>query len=215
MAFTPAQVITEVRRAVQDESTPYRYSDAHMLGVFNQAIRRICILRPDLFAYTSTMTCVGGTLQTAPADSVRIMDVIQNGIGHNVNEVNRESVDLMFTTWQTDATDTCTNWMRHVRNPNLFFVYPPSAAGQVLTIEYVRCPATYAIDDSVTEPQDVYFPCIVDCCVFLLESVDNEHVSSGRAKQFQEMFMQLLGMSVQTKVITDTEESGMPKEEVI
>lgn len=215
MAFTPQDVITEVRRAVQDTAIPYRYDDAHMLGVVNQALRRICLLRPDLFSYITTMACVSGTLQTAPSDSVRFMEVIQNAAGHNVNEVNRDAVDLMFNSWQVGTPDTCTNWMRHVRNPNTFFVYPPSPAGQILTIEYARCPATYAITDSITSPQDAYFPCVVDCCVYLLEAVDNEHVNSGRAKQFYDTFMQQLGMTVQTKVVTDTEEGGMPDEEVV
>ena len=50
-------VITEVRRIIQDETTPYRYSDTILLSFANQALKRIAVLRPDLFAYIGTVTC--------------------------------------------------------------------------------------------------------------------------------------------------------------
>ena len=43
-------VITEVRRIIQDTNIPYRYSDDVLLGFANQALKRIAVLRPDLFA---------------------------------------------------------------------------------------------------------------------------------------------------------------------
>jgi len=45
--------------------------------------------------------------------------------------------------------------------------------------------------------------------VFLAESVDNEHVSSGRAKLFYDSFVQSLGVSGQAREITDTERGGI------
>jgi hypothetical protein len=51
--------------------------------------------------------------------------------------------------------------------------------------------------------------------VFLAESVDNEHVNSNRAQLFQQSFTQALGVSVQARSITDTEEGGLPPDQVI
>lgn len=214
MSFTPQDVITEVRRAVQDSRATYRYDDPHMLGVVNQVLRRILVLRPDLFAYVADMTCVAGTRQTAPADSFRLIDVILSGDGQNVNEVNRETLDLMFQ-WQSGTAGPVKDWMRHVRSPNLFFVYPPSTAGQVITIEYAQTPPNYGVNDEVQLLGDAYFPCVVDGCVWLMESVDNEHVNSGRAKLFFESFNQLLGTSAQNKPVTDFAESNLPAKQVI
>ena len=54
---------------------------------------------------------------------------------------------------------------------------------------------------------------MIDATVFLAESVDNEHVNSGRAKLFHESFTQALGVSLKGRTITDTEESGTDEEE--
>ena len=73
----------------------------------------------------------------------------------------------------------------------------------------------YNADDDVELLPDAYFPVVVDCTVFLAESVDNEHVNSNRAQLFQQSFTQALGVSAQGRVITDTEEAGMTKEQVV
>jgi hypothetical protein len=215
MAFTPQAVITEVRRLVQDERQTYRYSDPFILGSVNQVLKRICLLRPDLFAVVDEFTCVAGSVQTVPDDGVRIIDIFMNAENHVVHEINRQTLDLMFMTWQGGTPGPATNWMRHVRSPRTFFVYPPSAEGQILTIEYAQSPPDYAIDDSIALLTDAYFTSVVDGTVWLLESVDNEHVNSGRAKMFQDAFTQSLGVTVQAKSVTDSELGGQPKEEVM
>jgi hypothetical protein len=55
----------------------------------------------------------------------------------------------------------------------------------------------------------------VDGVVFLAESIDNEHVNSGRAKLFQDSFVQGLGVSLQSRTITDTETGGQDPRQVI
>ena len=208
MAFTPQDVITEVRRAVQDTRQPYRYDDTHMLGVVNQCVKRVALLRPDLFCHVADIELVAGSRQTAPADSIRLMAVFGTTDGtQTINEVNRDTLDRALVGWQAQTPGTPTDWMRHPRNPNLFFVYPPAIASTEITVEYAKSPDNYALTDSV-ELQDGYFPCVVDGSVWLLESVDNEHVNSGRAKMFMDSFVQGLGLTVQTKQITDNESGG-------
>ena len=107
------------------------------------------------------------------------------------------------------------NFMRHVRNPNRFFVYPAPAAGVVLIGEYAQTPPDYTLDQEITFPTDAYFPATVDGVVFLAESIDNEHVNSGRAKLFQDSFIQGLGVSLQSRTITDTEAGGQDPKQVI
>ena len=113
-------IITEVRRMLQDENTTYRYSDAVLLGFANQALKRIAVLRPDLFAYVSTMTCTQNeVMQTAPADSLRIIEVFSVSGGNGIIETSRESLDQAYPQWMNDTASTCTNWMRHTRNANV------------------------------------------------------------------------------------------------
>jgi hypothetical protein len=61
----------------------------------------------------------------------------------------------------------------------------------------------------------VYFPIVVDGVVFLAESIDDEHVNTNRAKLFQDSFMQGLGVSLQSRTITDTDAGGQDPAQVI
>lgn len=209
-------VITEVRRVLQDNTAPYRYSDTYLLGFANQALKRMAVLRPDLFAYIGAVTCTAGAvIQSAPTDSIRVMEVFQVQGGAGVTEVNRDSLDETYPGWMNDAAGPTVNWMRHVRNPNRFFIYPKAPAGQVLVVEYSQTPPDYAIDADVALLPDAYFPVVVDGTIFLAESVDNEHVNSNRAQLFQQTFTQALGVNAQSRTLTDTEEAGLDPKQVI
>jgi hypothetical protein len=62
---------------------------------------------------------------------------------------------------------------------------------------------------------DSFLTTVVDGTVYLAESVDNEHVDSGRAKLFYDSFVQSLGVNAQSRVITDTEEGGLDPKQVV
>lgn len=214
--MTPAEVITEVRRLIQDTKTPYRYSDAVLLGFVNQTLKRMVTLRPDLFAVIGDIPTTANTvLQSCPADSTRLIEIFQVKDGDAVTEVNRETLDRTAPSWQREEAGQPVNFMRHVRNPNRFFVYPRPAAGVVLIGEYAQTPPDYALDQEIVYPTDAYFPVAVDGVVFLAESIDNEHVNSGRAKLFQDSFVQGLGVALQSRSITDTESGGQDPRQVI
>ena len=214
--MTPNEVITEVRRLIQDTRTPYRYSDAVLLGFVNQTLKRMVVLRPDLFAVIGDFSTTADTvLQSCPADSMRLIEIFQVKNGGAVVEVNRETLDRTVPGWLNEPSGQPVNFMRHVRNPNRFFVYPRPSAGVVLVGEYAQTPPDYTLDQEITYPIDTYFPVLIDGVVFLAESIDNEHVNSNRAKLFQDAFVQGLGVSLQTRTITDTEAGGLDPKQVI
>jgi hypothetical protein len=211
--FLMSGVVADVRLAIQDLGTlaPPRFSDAQILSMTNQCLKRMCVIRPDLFAKITTMNTVLGAYQTAPADSMRFMEAFQVVGSNNLNEINREALDLMQSTWQIQTpVASPTNWMRHPRNANAFFVYPPAQAGVVLQIEYVQSPANYALTDSPALLPDAYYPVVLDGTVALLEMTDNEAVNSNRAKLMYDTFTNMLQSSLQARVVTDGEAAGMP-----
>lgn len=214
--MTPNEIITEARRLIQDTKTPYRYSDAVMLGFVNQTLKRMVTIRPDLFAVIGDFTTTANTvLQSCPADSTRLIEIFQVKNGNAITEVNRATLDRTAPNWQNEAAGQPVNFMRHVRNPNRFFVYPRPEAGVVLVGEYAQTPPDYTLDQEIVYPTDAYFPVVVDGVVFLAESIDNEHVNSNRAKLFQDSFVQGLGVSLQSRSITDTESGGQDPRQVI
>jgi hypothetical protein len=213
---TPNEIITEARRLISDTKVTYRYSDAIMLGWVNMTLRRTAVLRPDLFGVIGDIATTPNTvLQSTPSDSLRLIEIFQVKNGDAVTESRRETLDQMYPNWVNEAAGTPVNFMRHVRNPNKFFVYPRPTAGVILVGEYAQVPPNYAPNDTILRIPDAFFPVLVDGVVFLAESVDNEHVNSGRAKLFQDAYTQALGVSLQSRVVTDTEESGMDPKQVI
>jgi hypothetical protein len=213
---TPADIITEARVLIQDSRLPYRYSDTVLLGFVRQTLRRMSILRPDLFCVLGDIPTTANTVvQSCPSDSLRLVEVFQVKNGNAVTEVNREVLDQMSPNWINDAAGTPVNFMRHVRNPNRFFLYPRPSTGVILVAEYAQVPPAYTLNQTITGLPDAYLPVAADGVVFLAESVDNEHVNSNRAKLFQDSFNQTLAAGLQVRSITDTEEGGLDPKQVI
>jgi hypothetical protein len=214
--MTPAEVIVEVRRIVQDESVPYRYSDSVMLGYVNQTLKRMSIVRPDLFSDIADIpTQVGSAVQSLPANALRLLDIFQVKNGAAINEVDRETMNRNYPNWMTETAGVPVNFMRHVKNPDRYFLYPRPEAGVVLVGEYAVSPPDYALAAEVDLLADSYLPVVVDGTVFLAESIDDEHVQSGRAKLFYESFANQLSVNLQSRKVTDTKLAGMERGEVI
>lgn len=214
--MTPADVITEVRRIVQDQTVPYRYSDTVLLGYVNQTLKRMAVLRPDLFSdIVEIPTQAGSAVQTLPDDAIRLLDIFQVKDGGAVNEVDREVMNRNYPNWMLETAGVPVNFMRHVKNPDRFFLYPRPQAGVVLIGEYAVAPSEYAVSDTIALLSDTYFPVVVDGAVYLAESIDDEHIQSGRAKLFYDSFVQQLGANLQSRKVTDTKGAGMDKGEVI
>ena len=213
--MTPAEVIAEVRNVVQDTRATFRYSNTLLLGFVNTTIKRMAILRPDLFTVIGDIPVTANTVvQDCPAGAVRLVEIFQVKNGDVITEVSREVLDQTYPEWRTETPGTPVNYMRHVRNPTQFFLVPRPVNSVVLVGEYVASPTTYTINQTIDLP-NAYFPVLVDGTVFMAESVDNEHVNSGRAKLFQDSFTQLLGVGLQSRSVTDTEEGGLDPQQVI
>ncbi len=214
--MTPQDVITEVRRLIQDESAPLRYSDAVLLGYVNQTLKRMAILRPDLFSFITNISTTANTvLQSCPSDSVRLVEIFRVVNGNAITEVSRDTLDQSAPGWVAEAAGTPVNYVRHVRNPNRFFLYPAPTTGTQLVAEYVQSPPAYTLGQTIGLLPDSYLSTVVDGTVYLAESVDNEHVNSGRAKLFFDSFTQSLGVGLQSRAITDTEEGGLDPRQVV
>jgi hypothetical protein len=214
--MTPAAIIAEVRRLIQDTKTPFRYSDTVLLGFVNQTLKKMVIIRPDLFSViTDIPTTPGTVVQSLPSDAMRLIEVFAVKGGNAVREVSRDMLDQTTPGWLSESAGTPVNFMRHVRNPYRYFLYPAPVAGVELLAEYAQTPPDYTLDATIVELRDAYLPVVVDGTVFLAESIDNEHVSSGRAKLFQDAFVQALGVSLQSRTITDIESAGLDPKEVI
>lgn len=218
--MTPQDVITETKRIVQDNDllrTSDTYSEATLLGFVNQTLKRIAILRPDLFAEVAEITLAPNTaLQDMPSDSIRLIEIFNVKDGNAITEVDRKMLNCSFPEWTSGCVvGQPTNFMRHPRNANKFFVYPIPRVATIVIAEYAKAPPNYAIDEDITVLNEVYFPVLVDGTVFLVESVANKNASPTRAKLFQDSFAQTLGAGLQSRIITDIDSSGLDMKQVL
>lgn len=208
--MTPATVIAEVRRLIQDEGTPYRYSDAMLLGFVNQTLKRMALVRPNLFINSGDIpTTAESAYQTLPSDGAVLIEIFGVTGGGSIEEVDRDLLDRTDPNWIKATPGVPKKYVRNARNPRSFFLYPRPSFGIQLVAEYTAVPPNYTLEQTITRPTQDYFPAIVDGTVFLAEAIDNEHIDSGRAKLFLDSFTSALGVSGQARVLTDREDGGI------
>lgn len=212
--MTVDDVVDEVRKLVQDTATPFRYSDGAMLGYVNLALKQIALLRPDLFTTVADFACAQNEVtQTLPAGATRLVEVYRVVGGDAIQEVVREVFDRVYPGWVSEASGTPTRYMRHPRNPLQFHLYPAPTSGVSVELEYTAFPTSLdEMTDTISPLKDAYLPAVAHAVVWLVESEDNEHVDSGRAKMFHDSFMQLLGFDAKAREVTDSESgaTGLP-----
>lgn len=214
--MTPADVIAQVRVLVQDEREPYRYSDTVLLRFLNQTVKRMAMLRPDLFLVVRDVATTPSTVtQALPTDALRLVEVYNVTGGNVVTEVNKDTLDQTYPGWRSAAAGQPVNYIRHVRNPTMFFLYPAPESGVTLTAEYAAVPADYALADTITAPSAAYMPSLVDGIVYLAQSIDDEHVNSGRAKLFADTFAQGLDAGIKNQPLTDTDAGALDPRQVV
>lgn len=204
--MTPAEVIVEVRKLLQDTHITYRYSDADLLGYVNQTLKRMAVLRPTLFTTTTAVPLTANSvIQQLPADAHRLVQVFYIVNYNSVNEVQREALERGYPQWVSDPAGIPFNFIRHPRNATQFFLYPRPIANLTAMVEYVAEPAAYALNDTILYLKDTYLGVVVDGVVWLASSIDDEHVNSNRAKLFLDSFTQSLGVDLQQQAIVDSE----------
>lgn len=204
--MTPANVITEARKLLQDTQQPNRYSDADMVGYVNQVLRRMVVFRPDLFTVITSIPLTANTvIQSLPSDAHRLVEVYYINDYNAVTEVEREVLERAYPLWVSDPAGIPLNYIRHPRNATQFFLYPRPVSSLTATAEYIAIPSTYTLYDQIANLKDAYLGTVVDGVVWLASSIDDEHVSSGRAKLFYDAFVQSLGVDLQQRAVVDSE----------
>lgn len=206
--MTPQSVLTEVRQFIKDnDSVAYRNSDNDLLLMVNRALKRVAMLRPDLYTTIGTITLVAGVLQTVP-NKGRIMEVFGVTGGNATPEVNRETLDTTVPGWRSATAGTTVNWCRHSRDNDKFFVSPPSNGTGTLDAEYTISPSTLALADPIPLAE-IFEPVVVDITVAEVEWADDENVLNQRAEAFYKRAQAALGVNLQERTLTDTEGGGV------
>lgn len=217
--MTPNDIIVDARRLAQDSGllrTPDTYAGNALLGFVNQILKQTALLRPDLFTLLGDILPTPNVVeQVLPSDSARLVNIFAIKNGAAITEVSREVMDQTYPQWRQDPPGTPVNFMRHVRNPNRYFLYPRPVEGTVLTGEYVQSPRTYGLTETIALLPDAFQPVMVAGVVMLIAGVEDNTQNSARFTQYQEMYAQTLGANFQSRAATDTKPSGLDPKQVI
>jgi hypothetical protein len=202
--MTPNEVVEQVRDIIQDTVATYRYSDAMLVRYVNQVVRRIAMLRPDLFVKRGTFTVVSNVSQQSLTISgaARLAKIIRVDNGSAIEEVDFDHFTRADKDWMQNTAGIPTKYMRIPQNPLGFYLYPRPSSALSLLVEYVASPTIVAASSQLDLP-DIYFGTVVDGVVFLVESMDDESVNSQRAKLFYDSFVGSLGTSLRLNSYVD------------
>lgn len=215
--MTPNDVIDSAKRILQDSKflrTPDSYSASTLLIFVNNTIKRMVMVRPDLFTTTDDIPTTPNTvLQTMPSDCFRLVDIFQVVDANTLEEVDRDQFNRTNRDWATEPAGSPVKFMRHARSPNKYFLYPRPTSGIELVAEYVKIQPIYTLNDTIVNLPDDYLPALVDGVVYNILSVETEENSSqvgmARAKMFLDGFNQALGISLQARVLSDIEDGAV------
>lgn len=180
MTVLASDIITRVSAAAADTSN-VRWPSAEIINWINDAIREIAALHPDSCAQIGNVNLVSGTKQSMPAGTVALIRVTRNmGVGGNTpgeapREADRELLDRVMPTWQAaTATLVVKNFMRDLRTPRTFYVYPPMSGTTIVECEYSALPTPIVLTTDPLPLPDHYANPIVDYCLWRCFSKDIE-----------------------------------------
>jgi hypothetical protein len=192
---TPLDLIGTARYTINDTGTPYRQSDAELLGYFNDALKEISALQPAIYTVVGDLTCTAGTCEQAVSfpEAQAIVDVLCIHNGAALTPFDMTAMNAFNPNWRNDTEGAATQWSKYPNQPLRFYIYPKApATPQVLDILYVRNPSVYSLTDPITEiPQSMY-PAVIQYLVYRTEFKDDEFVLSQRAQASYQAFVAMV-----------------------
>ena len=126
MADLPVNTVVNRASEIVQDTTHVRWPLAEKLGYITDAVREICLYKPDACAKTVTHPLAAGVRQALPADCFALIAVLSNGNGEAVRPTARAQMDAIAPGWQTGtASATVRHWMFDPQDQNQILVYPP------------------------------------------------------------------------------------------
>jgi hypothetical protein len=187
---TLGTAITVARGLLQDtDSTSYRYSDTDLLQYANDALLIMAEHRPEIFSTIIPFTCVAGALQQfGLGASLGVIDVVSSNTNAAMRECDTDTLDAFRPNWQNDTAGSPRNWARQKGSKYYFYIYPPVAAGTIVTIEHVAVPI-YTINQTLDARIDSYEGTLADYIAGKAEAREAETTGPQRSQTFEESFI--------------------------
>lgn len=200
------QRIQAALRDVNNDSWP----EAVIRIAIYEAEKVIVNFRPDAAPIDAEYTCATGIKQTIAAMTPtphKLLAVKYNRVGsvdgRSVRRVGSGDLDAISPNWRSGTSSTIIReYMTDDREPLIFYVNPPAAAGAKLQLSYSAIPAPYPEpfneSNTFTTVSDLYEPMIFEWAMYRLFNHDVEgSVNVTRANQHLNTFQSMMGVKIQ------------------
>lgn len=209
MAFTPANVIAEVRPIINDAAGT-RWPDAELLRLCFSAYMEIFMAQPEAWATTWPFRCIVGSRQSllddfAGPQGVVLLDVVgncdanRNLTAGNIERTTRSEIDRQIPGWQAATpSDVTRYWMHDERDVSTFYVYPPRATTDSSKRLLLRCsipPAVPATVNVACALPDSWQPAIRDYLCGMAMLKDDTFAASPLSSGYLARFDRALGLA--------------------
>jgi hypothetical protein len=203
--------IVDKAEIILQDTTNTRWPASELIGWLNDAQLEIVLQKPEASITNESVAMTAGTKQSLPASGIQLIDVIRNmgaggaTPGNAIRIIDRKILDAQVPDWHltAGAAAVIEHYMFDERDPENFYVYPPSDATTQIEIVYSSAPTTVTAGQNISLA-DVYANCILDYILYRAYSKDADYAAnSQRAVGHFKAFMTSLGKRDQVEVAFD------------
>ena len=132
----PSQSIVTTAQTLLNDVAGGRWPATELVGYINEFQRQCIKARPDQTAAITAMALVVGPKQSLPDLAEYLIDIPSNANYSPVSKVDMALMDASIPAWRTKTpSTTIVHFMHDMKDPHVFWVYPPAKVGASLLVE--------------------------------------------------------------------------------
>ncbi len=223
MTTAAKSILQRVVGTLQDEAS-VRWTVAELVRYLNDGQREIALLRPDLVSKTIVFDCVAGSKQSLPVDASALVDILGNAATTSakgpVTIADRTLLDAIEPGWRyAPQSVDIVHYTHDLRDPRVFYTYPPATAQAKLDLIHTALPAPIAeptadgatfndVTGDIGFP-DIYANALADYILCRAYTKDSEYASNAtRAQAHYAAFGGALGTDLKSAVAISPNQAG-------
>lgn len=217
MATVASTIINDASTQLNDAGVT-RWTTAELLSYLNRGQLEIATLVPNSNTATVSKQLAAGAKQTAPSDSIRIIEFVRNmgangsTDGNAIRQIERKAMDRYIPSWSSDtATAVVVHAMYDAEDNNaVFYVWPPQPVitPQYIELIYSQIPATIAASTNNITIADYYSNALLDYVLYRAFDKDSDSANqSARSQAHYQTFVSAIG----AKFTADTNANNTPQ----
>ena len=201
-SVTTAQNIIDDAEDILQDTSNVRWSATEHLAAVNAGSKEICIVKPDAYVVSGTVTLAAKVVQSLPTGGFQLQEITCNmGVtpgatpGKAIQLIDREIMDAMNPNWRTaTAAAVVDYYMYDERFPLNFLVSPPQPASGFGFVQMFYCKApTEIVIGAVILVPDIYRSVLLDYVLYKAFSKDADHIANmNRGTAYRQSFLNAL-----------------------